>query len=196
MVGFECTGKVLEEVARVELGVFHGLKHDDPPLQRNGQRGEFEVGAERATVAVNARERPLRQGVDLDGLAVGQVVECLLPLVDSTVSGCKRLADGVRCRVESKRDTEPALVEEDGSCLVDGVAAAIKFAALVIQALFVQLLEKFRDVLDGLLALLVGISAQICVRPSRRRACASNPALRSTPVTIAPRSRKRCEQWP
>ena len=150
LVGFECTGKVLEEVSRVALGVIHGLKHDDPPLERNGQRGEFEVGAERATVAVNARERPLRQGVDFDGLAVRQVVECLLPLVDSAVSSCKRLADRVDCRVQSKRDTEPALVEQDGSCLVDGVAAAVKFAALVIKALFVQLLEQLRDVLDGL----------------------------------------------
>ena len=69
--------------------MFHGLQHDDPPLQRNGQGSEFEVAAERATVVVNARER-LRQCVDLDGIDVRQVVECVLPLGKAAVRALLR----------------------------------------------------------------------------------------------------------
>ena len=156
LVGFECTGEVLEEVARVALGVFHGLEHDDPPLQRNGQGGEFEVSPEPTAIVPRCQgttpsacrlRRPCRQAACRVRSATW---------TKAAVSGRKRLADGVHCRVQSQRDTELALVEQDGGCLVDRVAAAVKFAALVIKLLFVQLLEQFCDVLDGLLALVLG----------------------------------------
>lgn len=55
LVAFEFAGEVLEQVVGVALGVLDGLQNDDPPVQRDGQGGDFEMRAERAAVIVDAR---------------------------------------------------------------------------------------------------------------------------------------------
>ena len=140
LVGLECPDEVLEEILGVALGVFHSLEKDDPPLQRYGQGREFEVGAERATVVADARKR-FRQGGDIDGDAVGQLVERALSTVKATISGRNRLPDRMNRRVQSERHAKLPLIQEDRSCLVDGIAATVQIVALVIERLLVQLLE-------------------------------------------------------
>ena len=69
------------------------------------------------------------------------------------LSRCQCLADLVDGRVKSKRHADLALVEHDGCGLVDRVPTAIEFAAVLVELLLVELLEKLCDVSDRLLSL-------------------------------------------
>jgi hypothetical protein len=88
---------------------------------------------------------------------MGQLVECVLPLREAVVSGGQRLADGVHGRVQTERDTKLALVEQDGGGFVDGVAAAVEFAALR-----VALVTRLRD--DGAPRPAITVAAEVVWR--------------------------------
>jgi hypothetical protein len=64
------------------------------------------MGAERATVVLDAGKR-LGQPIDLDSLAVGQRVECVLPTDKAAVSGGQPLP--MACTAESSPSETPSL---------------------------------------------------------------------------------------
>ncbi|CAM5715198.1 hypothetical protein SCALM49S_05209 [Streptomyces californicus] len=74
--------------------MFDGLDDNHAPLQRDGQRSEFEVGAERTAMFIDAGKH-LGQPAELDGLAIAESVERALPPGAAASGLAQRSVDGV-----------------------------------------------------------------------------------------------------